>query len=130
MALVAGQSSSPAAFSESRPPVVAAVSQAAAQTSVWPESSARDRRLEALVFDVEGSPAEFSADLLIRLARSGVVADPAWRRELLETAFRRAYGVYESHKRVAPNAPVDSRAGGFSRAYATGLDALTLQVRA
>ena len=95
-----------------------------------PPRPARDRALEALVFDVAGSPAEFSADLLIRLAGSAAVADPDWKRELLEIAFRRAYGVQEPYKRTAPNASVDSRAGGFTRAYATGLDALTLQVRA
>jgi hypothetical protein len=95
-----------------------------------PPHRARDRTVEALVFDVAGSPAEFSADLLIRLAGSAAVADMDWKRELLEIAFRRAYGVQEPHKRIAPNASVDSRAGGFTRAYATGLDALTLQVRA
>ena len=94
-----------------------------------PPRHARDRTVEALVFDVAGSPAEFSADLLIRLAGSAAVADPDWKRELLEIAFRRAYGVQEPHKRIAPNASIDSRAGGFTRAYATGLDALTLQVR-
>jgi hypothetical protein len=114
---------------------------AVALLAAWPHSHAaaqapaaarpaRDRTLEALVFDVAGGPAEFSADLLIRLAGSTVVADPDWKRELLETAFGRAYGVHESHKRAAPNASVDSRAGGFTRAYATGLDALTLQLRA
>ena len=64
--------------------------------------AARERTIEALVFDVAGGPAEFSADLLIRLAGSAAVADPDWKRELLETAFLRAYGVHESHKRAAP----------------------------
>ena len=68
--------------------------------------------------------------MLIRLAASTAVADQEWKRELLETAFHRAYGVHESHKRIAPNASVDSRAGGYTRASMTGLDALTLQVRA
>ena len=104
-------------------------SYAAAQAPA-PLRPSRDRTIETLVFDVAGGPAEFSADLLIRLAGSPVVADPEWKRELLETAFLRAYGVHDSHKRAAPNASVDSRAGGFTRAYATGLDALTLQVRA
>ena len=109
--------------------VAASPSVAAAQQ---PDLSrpAREPTIEALVFDVAGGPAEFSADLLIRLAGSPAVADPEWKRELLETAFLRAYGVHDSHKRAAPGAAVDSRAGGFTRAYATGLDALTLQVRA
>jgi hypothetical protein len=109
--------------------VAASPSYGAAQAPALPRP-ARERTIEALVFDVAGGPAEFSADLLIRLAGSAAVADPEWKRELLETAFRRAYGVHDSHKRAAPGAAVDSRAGGFTRAYATGLDALTLQVRA
>lgn len=110
----------------------AAVALLAASHSQAPAPSrpARDRTIEALVFDVAGGPAEFSADLLIRLAGSMAITDPDWKRELLETAFLRAYGVHESHKRVAPTAPLDSRAGAFTRAYTTGLDALTLQVRA
>ena len=42
----------------------------------------------------------------------------------------RAYGAQESYKRAAPMVPFDSQAGGVARAYATGLDTLTLQLRA
>ena len=42
----------------------------------------------------------------------------------------RAYGAQESYKRDAPLAPFDSPAGAVARAYATGLDALTLRLRA
>jgi hypothetical protein len=86
--------------------------------------------VEALAADASGAPAEFAADLLIRIAGSPGVDDPARKRELLERAFMSAYGVQEPYKRGAPLVPFDSRAGGAARAYASGLDALTLQLRA
>ena len=86
------------------------------------------RALDALVTCL--SAAEFAADLLIRIAQSPNIDGPARKRELLETAFVRAYGAQESYKRDAPLAPFDSPAGAIARAYATGLDALTLRLRA
>jgi hypothetical protein len=105
---------------------VSARSQPPAPGRSLPDSSAVD----ALVADAAGGPPEFGADLLIRIAASPAITDTARKRELFETAFLRAYGAHESFKRVAPWALIDSRTGGFSRAYATGLDVLTLQVRA
>jgi hypothetical protein len=92
-----------------------------------PESNAA---VEALANDAAGVPAEFAADLFIRIAASPNLESPARKRELLETAFLLAYGAQESFKRAAPVAPFDSQAGGVARAYATGLDTLTLQLRA
>jgi len=86
--------------------------------------------VEALANDAAGAPPEFAADLFIRIAGSPNLDDPARQRELLENAFMRAYGAQESSKRAAPMVPFDSQAGGVTRAYATGLDALTLQLRA
>ena len=82
--------------------------------------------------DASALPSEFAADLLIRLAGSPAIEDPGEKRSLLDSAFMRAYGAQEPYKRAAPppQTPVDSRAGGFTRAYATGLDVLTLQLRA
>jgi hypothetical protein len=105
---------------------VSARSEAPGPGESLPDGSAA----EALVADAAGGPPEFGADLLIRIATSRAITETARKRELLETAFLRAYGAHESYKRVAPWALADSRTGGFSRAYATGLDALTLQIRA
>ena len=92
-----------------------------------PENAAA---IEALASDASGAPAEFAADLLIRIAESPNIDGPARKRELLEAAFMRAYGAQESFKRAAPMVPFDSQAGSLTRAYASGLDALTLQLRA
>jgi len=86
--------------------------------------------MEALVNDASAVPAEFAADLFIRIAGSPNLDDRARKRELLENAFMRAYGAQEAYKRATPVAPFDSQAGAAARAYATGLDALTLQLRA
>src|SRR5712691_8349823 len=83
--------------------------------------------LEDLIRDASGAPAEFSADLLIRIAGSPRLGRVSVKRELLDTAFLRAYGAQEPYKRAAPSpqVPIDSRAGALTRAYATGLDTLT-----
>jgi hypothetical protein len=85
--------------------------------------------IEALAFEAAGAPAEFAADLLIRIAGSPEIADAARRRELLETAFMQAYGAQQPYKRDAPTAPFESEAGSIARAYASGLNTLTLQLR-
>ena len=103
---------------------------AASQATTPGQSSQEGAAVEALVAEAASGPPEFGADLLIRIAGSPAITDPVRKRELFETAFLRAYGAHESYKRVAPWALIDSRTGGFSRAYATGLDARTLQVRA
>jgi len=82
--------------------------------------------------DASALPSEFAADLLIRLAGSPAIEDRTEKRTLLDAAFMRAYGAQEPYQRAAPppQTPIDSRAGGYTRAYATGLDVLTLQIRA
>jgi hypothetical protein len=93
-------------------------------------TSEKGAAVEALAGDASGAPAEFAADLLIRIAQSPNIDDPARKRELLEAAFMRAYGAQEPYKRLAPTVPLDSDAGSVTRARATGLDTLTLQLRA
>ena len=93
-------------------------------------ASEKSAAVEALANDAAAVPAEFAADLFIRIAASPNLDDRARKRELLENAFMRAYGAQESFKRATPVAPFDSQAGGVARAYATGLDTLTLQLRA
>lgn len=75
-------------------------------------------------------PAEFGADVLTRLARSGKVADRQWKQELLEEAFRLAANAQlKVRKRDAalPGHSVDTPAGYLSHAYDRKLDALSLR---
>ena len=85
--------------------------------------------IDALVADAGVSPPEFAADLFIRFAGSPASA-AKMKHELVESAFNRAYAAGESYRRVAPMARADGRVGGFVRAYETGIDLVTLQVRA
>src|SRR6202035_4862689 len=52
----------------------------------------RDAQIEALVMEASAAPPEFAADVLIRASASPRILDSGWKRELLETAFMRAYG--------------------------------------
>ena len=71
-----------------------------------------------------------AADVMIRLAGSARVADPAWRRELLDEAFMRAYGAQEQYRRSSGQPiPPDSRQGAQFLAFATALTRVSLQVR-
>src|SRR5205085_11555069 len=99
-----------------------------ASTHVKAAPAASQEDVAALIREASSAPPEFAADLLMRLAVAPILTDAARRRELLETAFIRAYGAQESHKWTAPFAAPDSRTGAASRAYATGLDMLTLQL--
>ena len=71
------------------------------RAAACPARHARDRTVEALVFDVAGSPAEFSADLLIRLAGSAAVADLGLEarapRDRLPARLRRP-GTVQAHR--------------------------------
>ena len=78
--------------------------------------------LEAIAVAAGSAPAEFHADALLRLAESGKVADPAWKREMIEEAF----AVTASARTPVPVRSV--RAG--RTASGPALDRLSLQVRA
>ena len=90
----------------------------------------RDPRSEALVADAMAIPSEFAADALLRIAGSGRVDDPDWRRELLETAYMRAYAAQEPYRRTSVGIPVDSRQGAMTIAAESTLNRVSLQVRA
>ena len=72
-------------------------------------------------------PAEFAADTLLRIAAASRTADPTWKRQLIEDAFRIAAGAPEPYAR---RAWLRSRGGLAEKAFAQGLDACTLQCRA
>lgn len=89
-----------------------------------------DSAIESLIADANSAPPEFAADALIRISSLPKV-DHAWRRELLEDAYMRAYGAPEQYRRsTTTQFPVDSRIGAQVFAYATALTRVTLQVRA
>ena len=91
----------------------------------------RDPVLEALVVDAADLPPDFASDALIRLASSPKIVDPEWRRDLLDEAFVRAYGVGEPYRRNSTTPiPPDSRQGAEQLAFATSLTRVSLQVRA
>jgi hypothetical protein len=70
---------------------------------------------------------EFSSDILLRLAGSRVIADPAWKRQLIEEAFSAGAHAQLPYRKEGEEA-TDARA---SRAYwNNGLESLTLQTRA
>jgi hypothetical protein len=104
---------------------------ALATTRASQDPPPRDAALVALVEQAESSPPEFAADALLRIATSSRIVDPAWRRELLDEAFMRAYGVREQYRRGSTQPlPPDTRQGAQELAYLTSLTRVSLQVRA
>jgi hypothetical protein len=90
----------------------------------------RDQTIELLVADAASLPPEFEADVLLRISSLPRV-DKEWRRELLDTAYMRAYAAPEQHRRsTTQDIPPDSRQGAQLFANATALTRVTLQVRA
>lgn len=89
----------------------------------------RDPLLVALVSETGAAPPEFAADVLTRLATSDRIADPEWKRELLELAFDRAAIAHEPFRRSAGAVPPDSRTAALLQAYDIRLDRVSLQAR-
>lgn len=90
----------------------------------------RDQAIELIQADAASVPAEFEADILLKLSSLSKV-DQEWRRELLDTAYMRAYAAPEQHRRTTTQQlPPDSRQGAQLFAYAAALTRVTLQVRA
>src|SRR5262245_39496187 len=91
----------------------------------------RDRVIESLVFDARGVPPEFSADVLLQLAGSPRVTDQAWRRELIEEAYLRAYSAADSYRITATaGGTQNNRQGAQVIASDTALTRGSLQTRA
>ena len=89
-----------------------------------------DAAIEFLEADAASLPPEFEADVLMRLSQLSKV-DRAWRREMLDTAYMRAYAAPEQYRRAtSQQMPPDSRQGAQVFAYTTALTRVTLQVRA
>jgi hypothetical protein len=90
----------------------------------------RDAQLDALVVEASAAPPEFAADVLIRASASPRIVDASWKRELLETAFIRAYGSQQDYRRASAPISPDTRQGADALAADTPLNRITLQVRA
>ena len=111
--------------------IVAGVVVVGAQEPARAVPAVRDPIIEVFASDAAALPSEFAADVMIRLAGSARVADPAWRRELLDEAYMRAYGSQEQYRRSSSQPiPPDSRQGAQFLAFATALTRVSLQVRA
>ncbi len=98
------------------------------------ENEVQQRPNEIVFFinNARSAPPEFAADLLIRIAESDKVADPAWKREILEEAFRLAPQAQQPFKREYTSTlyPIDTRAGFLGHAFGLKLDTLSLECRA
>ncbi len=94
------------------------------------DSSRGDSNVDAIVTDAFGAPPEFAADVLLRVAGSARVTSSATKRQLIDEAFMRAYGAPEPYRRTSARIPAESRQSADTQAYATGLNRVTLQVRA
>jgi len=86
--------------------------------------------IEALVDRARSAPPEFAADTLIRIATAQKFTDRAWKRELLEEAFRRAAAAQHPYKKQAVAPRRDTPRGFMDRAFSQNLDARSLQSRA
>ena len=87
----------------------------------------RPPALADLADRAQSLPGEFAAGALLRIAAAPNVIDPAWRRELIESAFALAAGAQEPFAR---RTWADSHRSMLDKAFAQGLDACTLRCRA
>ncbi|HKG58683.1 MAG TPA: hypothetical protein VKB05_02810 [Pyrinomonadaceae bacterium] len=91
----------------------------------------KSAEIETFITYAQSVPAEFSADLLIRIAESGEIKQRKRRQELLVEAFYTAAKAQQPVKLAPlPGSAVDSRLGYQAQAFRLGLDSLSLQCRA
>jgi hypothetical protein len=110
--------------------LLCAILAAAGAPVVGQNRQPRDLQIDSLIADARTLPAEFSADVLIRLAGFPQVSR-ATKVELLDEAFQRAQSARDDYRLSArPELPDDSRQGAQRQASATGLNRVSLQSRA
>ena len=110
--------------------VIAAMSMASRTVAEPPGTAAvRNEQIASLAAEALGAPPEFSADVLILAAESPLVVDNAWRRELLEDAYARAFGAQQAYRRRSGPISPDTRQGAEALAADTRLNRVTLQLR-
>ncbi len=89
-----------------------------------------DAELESIVGMAAGIPAEFGADVLIRLAQSNKITQRSLKIKLLTRAFYLAESAQQPVRRAAlAGTLVDTRSGYLDRAFDLALDTLSLQSR-
>lgn len=107
------------------------VSDQQAKGRIGGDRPGRPVEIEALVDSARNAPPEFAADALLRIAQSDRIKQSAWKRELLEEAFR--WGAHSSspiRRRALAGSLTDTRSGYLAKALDLNLDALSLQCRA
>ncbi|GEM_PF-6809480 len=97
---------------------------------VHAQKAPRPREILDLVALANAAPPEFAADALIRIADSDKVADPAWKRELLEQALSLAPSAQYKVKRPNVSGRSNGAEGFLSYAFEMEMDTLSLQWRA
>jgi hypothetical protein len=120
---------SPAGFGDAGQQQGKAAAPKPADAPAQPQQQPVPADLESLIIDAQTAPAEFSADVLIRIAESGRVKVRAQQRRLLEDAFRRASEAQHPVRRRYAGREVDTRPGYLAYAFDLGLDTLSLQCR-
>ncbi len=90
---------------------------------------ARDAQIESLVAEAMAAPPEYAADVLIQAAESPLVADDAWRRELLDDAYAQAFAAQQPYRRTSAPISPDTRQGAEALAADTRLNRVSLQLR-
>lgn len=93
------------------------------------EKPKRPVEVEALIDRVRGTPPEFAADLLLRLASSARIPERGWKIELVEEAFVAAASAQFAAPRSG-RSNTDSRFGPVALAERLSLDRLSLQAQA
>jgi hypothetical protein len=90
-----------------------------------------DAELKSIVGMAAGVPAEFGADVLIRLAQSNKITQRSLKIELLTRAFYLAESAQQPVRLAAlAGTSVDTRSGYLDMAFDLALDTLSLQSRA
>ena len=100
-----------------------------AQKKPTRDSQVKSAQIDSLIANASAAMPEVSADLLIKIAESGLLSNRQKRIELLEEAFRRSGDVQEKTRREMWTGAVDSRGGYLSAAFDQQLDALSLRCR-
>lgn len=99
------------------------------QSSRQPPSKSNEQ-VKTIIEAVDGVPAEFGSDILMRIAESQQITDSVSKMRLLRKAFDLAASSQQSIKlRALPDSETDTRSGFLAIAFDLNLDRLSLQGR-
>ena len=94
-----------------------------------PISNKRPAEILNVLSEAKAAPPEFATDVILRLTKSTKVQNLAWKREMLEDAFRLASNSEQKVKRDYAGSNRDTEEGYLSLALQLKLDVLSLQSR-